>query len=551
MKFSILVPVYNVEEYLEQCVDSLLNQTYKGDYEIVLVDDGSTDSSGQICDKYAENHPEKVKVVHKENGGHTSARLEAIKNASGEYSLFCDSDDFVEPNLLETVDNVLSDNPDTDMVMYSFCYYEDGKKTQRNISVWNGTEIFEGDSKKKLYNLLITTPYINSLWTKAIKTEFLKNDPTDYSVLKDKDVAEDAYIVSYFVTACKKIININEPLYNYRINRQSISRSYNFQKIARKNTLFLYYRLKSLLPIWGMDTEEHHQKLNACRLNEVVYTFRQYYENAENAKNRKEILNFDWDSMLPEEVINSTNNPYENAVNRKVLSYIHNKNKIALQIYSLKNRIYKKFKTIRIHLRNLVGVIVINKKNIKLITEKERILYLGKTKASQKQMKKTGHKRYFIYMYIYCLRFCQFYRDIRNDKNSSRFKKIVSKYKFKYYNRKKNIFSYKSGVEIGLNSKIGLCCDIWHGGVVINGNIGDYCVLHGNNIIGNKGVGRENLCPTIGNNVDIGAGAVIIGDITLADNCIVGAGAVVTKNFTKSDSIIIGVPGKQLKKEHN
>ena len=95
MKFSILVPVYNVEQYLEQCVESLLNQTYQGDYEIVLVDDGSTDSSGGICDKFKENNPDKIKVIHKENGGHTSARFEAIKNASGEYSLFCDSDDFV------------------------------------------------------------------------------------------------------------------------------------------------------------------------------------------------------------------------------------------------------------------------------------------------------------------------------------------------------------------------------------------------------------------------------------------------------------------------
>ena len=83
MKFSILVPVYNVEQYLEQCVESLLNQTYQGDYEIVLVDDGSTDSSGGICDKFKENNSDKIKVIHKENGGHTSARFEAIKNASG------------------------------------------------------------------------------------------------------------------------------------------------------------------------------------------------------------------------------------------------------------------------------------------------------------------------------------------------------------------------------------------------------------------------------------------------------------------------------------
>ena len=284
MKFSILVPVYNVEQYLEQCVESLLNQTYQGDYEIVLVDDGSTDLSGGICDKFKENNSDKIKVIHKENGGHTSARFEAIKNASGEYSLFCDSDDFVEPDLLETVNNVLSDNSDTDMVMYSFCYYEDGEKTQRNISVWNATEIFEGDSKKKLYNLLITTPYLNTLWTKAIKTDFLKNDPTDYSAIKDKDIAEDTYIVSYFVTACKKIININDTLYNYRTNRKSISRSYNPQKIDRKNMLFLYRRFVELLLVWEMNDEETLNTIYISCFSNAMYLFRMHYEYAKTNK---------------------------------------------------------------------------------------------------------------------------------------------------------------------------------------------------------------------------------------------------------------------------
>ena len=151
-----------------------------------------------------------IKVIHKKNEGLVSARQVGIENASGEYSLFVDSDDFAEKNLLETVNNVLNDNPDTDMVMYSFCYYENGTKNPRNISVFEDIEFFEGETKKKLYELLITTPYLNSLWTKAIKTEFLKNNPIDYSVLKDKDIAEDAFTVSHFITYCSKIINIDE-----------------------------------------------------------------------------------------------------------------------------------------------------------------------------------------------------------------------------------------------------------------------------------------------------------------------------------------------------
>ena len=348
---SVIIPVYNVEKYLEQCVDSLLNQTYKGEYEIILVDDGSTDSSGKICDKYQKNNPDKIKVVHKENGGHTSARLEAIRNATGEYCLFSDSDDFVENNLLETVDNVLSKNPDTDMIMYSFCYYENGNKKPRNISVWDDIEIFEGEQKKKLYDLLITTPYINSLWTKAIKTEFLKNDPIDYNILKDKDMAEDAYIVSYFVTTCKKIININKPLYNYRINQEGISRAFNISKFERKNTLFLYNHLKSCLAVWNMDTEEHRQKLSARWLNEVMYTFVTYYENA-STKERKTIWACDWSSMLPEDARYNTNNAYENKTSRKLYTLILKKNYFQLNLYFAYKRLYKQYRKLKSRLLN-------------------------------------------------------------------------------------------------------------------------------------------------------------------------------------------------------
>lgn len=343
MKFSILVPVYNVEKYLEQCVESLLNQTYKGDYEIILVDDGSTDSSGNICDRYQKNNPDKIKVVHKENGGHTSARLEAIKNATGNYSLFCDSDDFVENNLLETVDNALNKNPDTDMVMYSFCYYENGKKKHRNISVWNNTETFEGEQKKKLYTLLITTPHLNTLWTKAIKTEILKNDPTDYSVIKNKDIAEDAYIITYFLTACKKIVNVNEPLYNYRITSESISRSYNPQKIERKNMLFLYQRFVELLPAWGMNNEETVNKIYCACFSNAMYLFRKHYEYAKNRKDRKTVLEYNWNAMLFDEMV-SDPKKYGNESNVKLYSMLINKKYISLYVVFLKKRIYEFFK---------------------------------------------------------------------------------------------------------------------------------------------------------------------------------------------------------------
>lgn len=351
MKFSILVPVYNVEEYLEQCVDSLLSQTYKGDYEIVLVDDGSTDSSGQICDKYAENHPEKVKVVHKRNEGLVSARQAGIEVATGEYSLFVDSDDFVELNLLETVSDCMYRNDNPDMVIYSFRYYSDGKTTDRKTTLATGEMVFTADNKKEIYEAIISTTYITSLWTKALKTEILKNDPTDYSLYYDKNMAEDWFRSIHLLTAAEKIIYINVPLYNYRTNPESISRSYRPETISKKNTLYVYDRLMEYLPKWNMDTVEYHQKLKARWLNETMYTFSMYYENV-SLSDRKAVLNFDWNSMLPQEVTGSIENPFENKTSRELYNFIVNKNHFKIKMHFAYKCLYKKYRQIKSRLMN-------------------------------------------------------------------------------------------------------------------------------------------------------------------------------------------------------
>lgn len=98
-EISIIVPIYKVERYLKRCVDSILNQTFT-DFELILVDDGSPDNCGRICDEYAEKD-NRIYVIHKENGGLSDARNAGLDYATGQYIIFVDSDDFVEPDLLE------------------------------------------------------------------------------------------------------------------------------------------------------------------------------------------------------------------------------------------------------------------------------------------------------------------------------------------------------------------------------------------------------------------------------------------------------------------
>ena len=351
MKFSILVPVYNVEQYLEQCVESLLNQTYKGEYEIILVDDGSTDSSSEICDKYAENYPDKIKVIHKKNEGLVSARQTGIEVAVGEYSLFADSDDFVELNLLETVSNCINRNNNPDMVIYSFRYYSNGKTTGRKATLAANETVFTADNKKEIYEAIISTTFITSLWTKVLKTEILQTDPTDYSLYYDKNMAEDWFRSIYLLTAAEKIIYINAPLYNYRTNDASISRSFRPETIAKKNILYVYDRLMEYLPKWDMDTAEYHHKLNARWLNETMYTFSMYYENV-SLSDRKAVLKFDWNSMLPQEVIDGTENPFENKTSRKIYGFIVNHKHFKLKMHFAYKRLYKKYRQIKSGLMN-------------------------------------------------------------------------------------------------------------------------------------------------------------------------------------------------------
>lgn len=124
---TVIVPVYNTETYLDQCIQSILSQSYD-DFELLLINDGSTDNSGKICDMYAASDP-RIKVFHKENGGVSSARNIGLDNANGEWVSFCDSDDWIETNYLES----LIVHSDADLIMSSFEFY--GKKENWDNSI--------------------------------------------------------------------------------------------------------------------------------------------------------------------------------------------------------------------------------------------------------------------------------------------------------------------------------------------------------------------------------------------------------------------------------
>ena len=344
MKFSVLIPVYNTEKYLEECLQSVLNQTYQ-DFEIVIVDDGSTDNSGLICDRYQEQYPDKIKVIHKENQGLISARRVGIASATGDYCIFVDSDDYIELDLLLTIVNYLN-NSQIDVLIFALRYFRDGELIERKFKIATESRLWESSAKQSLYIMLATESTLSSLCVKVIKTNLLKNDPTDYTRFYDNNMSEDLLQSLYPITAANKIVYIDKVLYNYRMNESSVSHVFNPSKILEKSTLHVYDMVLGYLPQWGIDTPDIRERMNAKWLNETMYLFSEYYEKAKTKKERKDIINADWNQLLPYEVKN-TSSKYENKNYRELYQWICEKRNFNINKYFWKKRIYKKFKRLK------------------------------------------------------------------------------------------------------------------------------------------------------------------------------------------------------------
>lgn len=187
-----------------------------------------------------------------------------------------------------------------------------------------------------------------------------------------------------------------------------------------------------------------------------------------------------------------------------------------------------------------------SKKELSFIIEKDKKACFGSNNVTfEKKLRNPfKHKLFVFFKLLRKYEYLCFKRDTCKNKILSKFYSL----KIKFYDIKKNNLSLQLGVEINpfhCGNSVRIC----HPNVIINGRVGDNCVLHGNNVIGNKKTGDRDSTPKIGSNVDIGTGAIVIGDVTIADNCIIGAGAVVTKSFTVPGTVIAGVPAKEISGE--
>lgn len=252
MLFSIIVPVYNVEKYLDECLLSIQNQHYSN-YEIILVDDGSRDKSGEICDAFYEKNKDICKVIHKENQGLISARRVGLKEAEGEYIVFVDSDDMIRIDMLELLANTIK-KTSPDMIIYQWQNIDNNGKFLESASC---LDIPQGVvNKEKIIESVLIGSSLNSLCLKTCKRS-LFDIKVDYSELYYIQNAEDLLQSIPVFEKAKSFVYLPETLYYYRMNPTSIT--HKIRQNQYKNLDVVRPKLYNMLERLGLDNENNRK----------------------------------------------------------------------------------------------------------------------------------------------------------------------------------------------------------------------------------------------------------------------------------------------------
>ena len=209
---SVIIPVYNVESFLTRCVDSVISQTFR-DIEILLIDDGSTDSSGSLCDELARTDC-RIRVLHKENGGTGDARNTGIDHAQGEYLIFFDSDDYVDADMLETLYGLLLKYKTN----IAACTIADHFKTREIKN--HGSKVYLLSPQEAMRDILLGNRGNYSVCTKLIHRDFCKN----HRFCKGKTY-EDVLYIPGLLLQVERIVLIDRPMYHYWHRSDSICSS--------------------------------------------------------------------------------------------------------------------------------------------------------------------------------------------------------------------------------------------------------------------------------------------------------------------------------------
>lgn len=273
---SIIVPIYNVEKYLERCMDSLLNQTLK-DIEIIMVDDGSPDNCPQMCDEYAKKDG-RVKVIHKKNAGLGMARNSGLEIASGEYVAFVDSDDFVQLDAYEILYNEAT-NTKSDYVLCGYnrikdneCVWTYHSETSCNSDLFKGAECLE--VLKGMIGRDIKFPrslhFDFAVWHGIYRNQLIKDNLLRFCSERDL-ISEDIVFHLSFIPHCNIIRTISNGLYNYCENQGTLTTKYKPGRFKAILKLHAFIESEVKKQAWGKGVDMA-KRLDYLLVDKVIST---------------------------------------------------------------------------------------------------------------------------------------------------------------------------------------------------------------------------------------------------------------------------------------
>lgn len=247
---SVVVAAYNVESYIDRCINSLVKQTYQN-LEILLIDDGSTDNSGKICDRYA-GKDSRIRVIHKKNGGLSDVRNVGLSQAAGIYLMYVDGDDYVSPNFVDAAVSC-AEKHDADVVFFDFEEIEEdtGRRDRWSMKIPGDTVL----NTRQLPKILTVTP---CAWNKLYRLEFFRSTGLQYPLRRNY---EDLTMSPRLLVNADRIVYLrSEPLYYYALREGSIMRSKNFEKSycdrrAAIEDILSYFKSRGLYETFRQELE--------------------------------------------------------------------------------------------------------------------------------------------------------------------------------------------------------------------------------------------------------------------------------------------------------
>lgn len=295
MKFSIVVPAYNAQDYLPACLHSVRAQTFS-DWELLVVDDGSTDRTGELLARLAAKDS-RIRVCHQRNQGQFFARQAGIARARGDYLLFLDSDDALSPNCLEVLECALQ-KESWDMLLYTGqVIKEDGQIAEQRIG-------FLGDAPReiavdKLRESLLSGDALNSLCTKAFHRRLFAGDDADYTAFRGIHHGEDKVRLLYPVTRARHIGYLPDALYHYHRRKESVTNIFSMERVDVLLAPELFPFLEKYRRIWEFTDKKSENKLTAYRTRHALSVYYGLFRACTSREQRRQFHAYPWRRKLP------------------------------------------------------------------------------------------------------------------------------------------------------------------------------------------------------------------------------------------------------------